>query len=83
MKKTLAVALAALALMGTLAVSSKDAEAHGWGRSYRVVVVHDEPVYVRRHYVRRYAVQRCRTVERFNRYGEYRGTRRVCAVIPI
>jgi hypothetical protein len=84
MKKTVAAALAAIALIGALAVSTQDAEARRWGRGFGIGLgigllgvgagsyAYGTPYYVRE----------CEWVERYDRYGRYRGLRKVCAVVP-
>ena len=78
MKKFVAIALAAAAVVGAFAVSTKDAAA--WRYGYRVhVVTYGSPYVYRYRYVRHYHVGGCRTYVRVNRWGEYRA-RRVCRV---
>jgi hypothetical protein len=78
MKKLALVALAAVTMFGAVAATSKDAEARRWHRGAGIglgifaagALIHaaSGPRYVRQ----------CGYVARYNAYGEYRGTRRVC-----
>jgi hypothetical protein len=89
MKKTLLAALAAVTLVGATLASTSDSEARRWGRGFGIglgigligtAIAHgayahdyDEGVYY---------VRKCRYVERYNRHGDYIGTRRICSVVP-
>lgn len=83
MKKTVALALAAAAFIGAVAVSSKDAEARryhrGFGYGLGIITVGGSGYYEDE---QPYYVRNCRYVERYDRWGNYRGTRRICAVVP-
>ena len=82
MKKTLAAALAAIALIGAVAVSTQDAEARRWGRGFGIglgIGLLSAGSYA---YGSPYYVRQCQWVERYDRYGNYRGVREVCAVVP-
>jgi hypothetical protein len=81
MKKIALVALAALTVFSTVAVSTKDAEARRWGRGAAIglgivtagaiIAGATGPRYTRE----------CGWVSRYNAYGEYRGERRVCRTV--
>lgn len=81
MKKLALAALAALTLFGTVAVTTKDAEARRWHRGIGIglgiftagAIIHAAtgPRYVRQ----------CGWAARYNAYGEYRGSRRVCRLV--
>ena len=82
-KTQFAAALSALALVATLALPATPAQAHGrgWGIAAGVIgagivagsiaAAHAQPVYVDGGY-------RCRLVDRFDRFGNFAGTVKVC-----
>ncbi|HEX2215262.1 MAG TPA: hypothetical protein VHG27_00990 [Xanthobacteraceae bacterium] len=85
MRKTVTAALAAIALLGTLAASASDAEARRWGRfgvgiglgliTTGIAIAteqYDEPTFYRE----------CKWVERYSRSGAYLGVRKICRLLP-
>lgn len=83
MRKIFAVALTAVALFGAAATVASDAEARRWHRSAGIALgVGLLGVGIAHAITRPNYVRECNEVDRYDRYGNYRGTRVVCQMVP-
>jgi hypothetical protein len=84
MKKLIAAAVAATALVGALAINTSDAEARryhrGFGIGLGLGLLGAGIAYSAPHYYEPDVT--CEWVERYDRRGRYLGTRKICRVIP-